>query len=145
MCHYSEFHKITYVNCRRNDLQNDVKFSLGKCFLATQETLQSSTRKTQNHVICRLRDQRVKEHSCILNDSKSYMRTFSEMKWKFLVHSSLQLEVLARTTDKTVVNYLRWFPWCRAIRIYRVIKVLGVLPELRTRVNLTLPKQVFFT
>ena len=38
MCHYSEFHKITSVNCRRNDLQDDVKFSLGKCFLATQET-----------------------------------------------------------------------------------------------------------
>ena len=37
MCHYSEFHKITYVNCRRNDLQDDVKFSLGKCFLVTQE------------------------------------------------------------------------------------------------------------
>ena len=39
-----------------------------------------------------------------------------------------------------------------AIRMYRVIKVLGdikvlggVLPELRTRVNLTLPEQVFFT
>ena len=46
MCHYSEFHQITYVNCQRNDLQNDVKFSLGKCFLATQETLQNSTRKT---------------------------------------------------------------------------------------------------
>ena len=37
MCHYAEFHQITYVNCRRNDLQNDVKFSLGNCFLATQE------------------------------------------------------------------------------------------------------------
>ena len=84
MCHYSEFHKITYVNCRRNDLQDDVKFSLGKCFLATQETLQSSTRKTQNHVICRLRDHRVKEHSCILNDSKSYRRTFSETNNKFI-------------------------------------------------------------
>ena len=46
MCHYSEFHQITYVNCRRNDLQNDVNFSLSKCFLATQETLQNSTRKT---------------------------------------------------------------------------------------------------
>ena len=33
----------------------------------------------------------------------------------------------------------------KEIRMYRVIKVLGVLPELRTRVNLTLPKQVFFT
>ena len=53
--------------------------------------------------------------------------------------------VLARTIDETGVNYLRWFPWCRAIRMYRVIKVLGVLPELRTRVNLTLPEQVFFT
>ena len=42
----AEFHHITYVNCRRNDLQNDRKFSLGKCFIATQETLQSSTRKT---------------------------------------------------------------------------------------------------
>ena len=30
----------------KDDLQNDVKFSLGKCFLATQETLLSSTRKT---------------------------------------------------------------------------------------------------
>ena len=30
MCHYSEFHKDTYVNCRRYDLQDDVKFSLGK-------------------------------------------------------------------------------------------------------------------
>ena len=39
MCHYSEFHKITYVNFRRNDLQDDVKFSLGKCFLATQKLL----------------------------------------------------------------------------------------------------------
>ena len=85
MCHYSEFHKITYVNFRRNDLWDDVKFSLGKCFLATQETLQSSTRKTQNHVICRLRDQRVKEHSCIWNDSwKSYRRTFSETNNKFI-------------------------------------------------------------
>ena len=84
MCHYSEFHKITYVNCRRNDLQDDVKFSLGKCFLATQETLQSSTRKTQNHAICWLRDQRVKEHSCIWNYSKSYRRTFSETNNKFI-------------------------------------------------------------
>ena len=66
------------------------------------------------------------------------------MKWKLLAHSSLWFEVLARTTDKTGVNYLRWFPWCRAIRMYRLIKVLGVLPELRTRVNLTLPEQVFF-
>ena len=48
----SEFHKITYVNCRRNDLQDDIKFSLDNCFLATQETLQSSTRKTQNHDMC---------------------------------------------------------------------------------------------
>ena len=39
MCHHSEFHQITYVNCQRNDLQNDVTFSLGKCFLATQESL----------------------------------------------------------------------------------------------------------
>ena len=84
MCHYSEFHKITYVNCRRNDLQDDVKFSLGKCFLATQKTLQSSTRKTQNHAICWLRDQRVKEHSCIWNYSKSYRRTFSETNNKFI-------------------------------------------------------------
>ena len=38
---------------------------------------------------------------------------------------------------------MRRFPWCRAIRIYRVIKVLGILPELRTRVNLSLPEQVF--
>ena len=36
MCHYSEFHQTTYVNFRRNDLQNDVRFSLGKCFPATQ-------------------------------------------------------------------------------------------------------------
>ena len=84
MCHYSEFHKITYVNCRRNDLQDEVKFSLGKYFLATQETLQSSTRKTQNHAICWLRDQRVKEHSCIWNYSKSYRRTFSETNNKFI-------------------------------------------------------------
>ena len=46
---------------------------------------------------------------------------------------------------ETGVNYLKWFPWCRAIRMYRVIKVLGVLPELRMRVNLSLPEQVFFT
>lgn len=39
---------------------------------------------------------------------------------------------------------MRWFPWYRAIRMYRVIKVLGVLPESRTRVNLSLPEQVFF-
>ena len=80
----SEFHKITYVNCRRNDLQDDIKFSLGNCFLATQETLQSSTRKTQNHDMCWLRDQRVKEHSCIWNYSKSYRRTFSETNNKFI-------------------------------------------------------------
>ena len=84
MCHYSEFHKITYVNFWRNDLQDDVQFSLGKCFLATQKTLQSSTRKTQNHAICWLRDQRVKEHSCIWNYSKSYRRTFSETNNKFI-------------------------------------------------------------
>ena len=35
MCHHSEFDQITYVNYQRNDLQNDLKFSLGKCFLAT--------------------------------------------------------------------------------------------------------------
>ena len=64
------------------------------------------------------------------------------MKWKLLAHLSLDLEVLARTTDETGVNHLRWFPWCRAIR---VIKVLGFLPELRTRVNLSLPEQVLFT
>ena len=29
--------------------------------------------------------------------------------------------------------------------MYRVIKVLDVLTELRTSVNLTLPEQVFFT
>ena len=46
MCHHSEFHQITYVNCRRNDLHNDLKFFLGKYFLATEETLQNSTRKT---------------------------------------------------------------------------------------------------
>ena len=40
MCYYSEFHQTTYVYFQRNDLQNDIKFSLGKCFLATQETLQ---------------------------------------------------------------------------------------------------------
>ena len=28
MCHYSEFYKITYVNCWRNDLKNDVKLNL---------------------------------------------------------------------------------------------------------------------
>ena len=78
MCHYSEFHQTTYVNFRRNDLQNDVRFSLGKCFPATQETLQNSTRKTWNHAICRLRDQRVKEHSCLRNDFGSNSRTFSE-------------------------------------------------------------------
>ena len=65
------------------------------------------------------------------------------MKWKLLAHLSLELEVLARTTDETGVNYLRWFPWCRAIRMYRVIKVLGVLPELRTRVNSSFPEQTF--
>ena len=52
--------------------------------------------------------------------------------------------MLARTTDKTGLNYLRWFPWCRAIRMYRVIKVFSVLPELRARVNLTLPEHVFW-
>ena len=46
MCHHSEFHQTTYVNFRRNDFQNDVKFSQGKCFPATQETLQNSARKT---------------------------------------------------------------------------------------------------
>ena len=51
--------------------------------------------------------------------------------------------MLRRTTDETEVNFLRWFPWCRAIRMYRVIEVLGILPELRTRVNLSLPEQVF--
>ena len=35
MCHHSEFDQITYVNYQRNDLQNELKFSLGKCFLAT--------------------------------------------------------------------------------------------------------------
>ena len=40
--------------------------------------------------------------------------------------------MLARTTDEAGVNYFRWFPWCPAIRMYRVIKVLGILPELRT-------------
>ena len=43
------------------------------------------------------------------------------MKWKLLARLSLWLEVLARTTDETGVNYLRWFPWCRAISMYRVI------------------------
>ena len=41
--------QITYVNCWRNDLQNDVKFCLGKCFLVTQETLLSSARKERAH------------------------------------------------------------------------------------------------
>ena len=57
MCHYSEFHLTTYVNFRRNDLQNDVKFSLGKCFLATQKN-SSKLHKTTQYVDCMTKELR---------------------------------------------------------------------------------------
>ena len=59
------------------------------------------------------------------------------MKWKLLAHLSLDLEVLARTTDETGVNHLRWFPWCRAIR---VIKVLGFFAGVENESELILAR-----
>ena len=52
------------------------------------QSLPSSTQKIYVVVmkaICRLRDQRVKEHSCLWNYSKSCRRTFSETNNKFIL------------------------------------------------------------
>ena len=78
MCHYAEFHQITYVNCRRNDLQHDLKFSLGKCFLATQETLYKITQ----YVDCVTKE--LRSIPAFKTYSKSYRRAFSETNNKLI-------------------------------------------------------------
>ena len=81
MCHYSEFHKITYVNCRRNDLQDGVKFFWANVFSRRRKLFKVAHGR---HKILPYVDCVTKEHSCIWNYSKLYRRTFSETNKKFI-------------------------------------------------------------
>ena len=84
MCHYSEFHQITYVNFRRNDLQNDVKFFWAIVFLRRRKLFKigHGRHKITPYVDCVTKE--LRSIPAFKTYSKSYRRTFSETNNKLI-------------------------------------------------------------